>query len=258
MCTYATIVNKLSEVLLNIQLGVQEGFIKDPSYISIILPINANYKFKNSDKNLTKDRILWFIENIKPTSNGTIISIYISDKVQYLFDSHWNLNNLWISKKTWKGNGNYITVQFPEKDGKFWNQTKFYKNWEIIEKYLKLKNIEIRSISYQTDIKSVYDLLLNAKLHIGYIGSCYFISALVRTPTLGLGREPSQDPFIKQHRKNCWGTSCMAPNRVLQIDSTGKVYNGFVNGSIDTTNSEYIEKLISDVIEKNNYDEFWL
>ena len=39
--TYAPIVNKLSKVFLNIELGVKKGYIKDISYITIILPQNS-------------------------------------------------------------------------------------------------------------------------------------------------------------------------------------------------------------------------
>lgn len=263
MATYASVVNKISEVFLNIELGVRHNYITDISYISIILPNWSSSKFKSEDSESTLFRICWFIENMKPTSNGLVISVYLNNDYHNLeqLDSHWNLNNLWIANKTWdisSEKGNYVTVQHPEKNGLFWNQIKFYENWEVIEKYLAKKNIEIKTISYRTSIEEIYNLLLNTKLHIGYIGSCYFISALTRTPTLGLGKDPMQDPFIEQNRKNCWGTGCMAPDRVLQINSNGEVYNGFVMGSIDTMNTEYVKKLISDVIEKNNYDEFLL
>lgn len=257
--TYATIISKLSELFLNIELGASLGYINKPSYISIILPKWSIRKFKTTDAEDSFSRICWFIENMKPTTNGMVISIYRNQRNRELdfIDSHWNLNNLWITDKTWESKGNYVTVQYPEKIGDFWNQEKFYENWEVIKEYLILKNIEIKYISYQSSIQEVYELLLNTKLHIGYIGSCYFIAALTRTPTIGLGKESSQDPFIKHGRKNCWGIGSMAPDRVLQINPEGKIYNGFVMGSIDTTNTEYIKNLVSEVIENDNYDRFW-
>lgn len=261
--TYAPIVNKLSEVFLNIELGEQYNYIQNISYVSIIIPFNSTRRYKPGDTETTMSRILWFIKNMKPPTDGAVISVYLNRENPRLdhIDSHWNLNNLWVNKETWQmfsDKGNYVTVQLPEKTGEFWNQEKFYENWEVIKPYLDSKNIEVKFISYKTPIEEVNNLLLNTKLHIGYIGSCYFMAALTRTPTLGLGRDPIQDPFIKKGRKNCWGSSCMAPDRVLQTTGRGEIYNGFVMGSIDTTNTEYIKKLLSDVIEKNDYDEFWI
>jgi hypothetical protein len=262
MATYATIVNKISEVFLNIELGVQYKYIKDPSYISIILPNLSPRKYQSFDPESTLERIYWIVSNLRPTTNGMVISVYINHEEYKLdiIDSHWNLNNLWINNETWQmfpDKGNYVTVQLPEKVGKFWNQEKFYENWEVVKDYLDSKNIETKFISYKTPIEDVYKLLLNTKVHIGYIGSCYFIAALTRTPTIGLGKESAQDPFIKHGRKNCWGNGSMAPNRVLQINPEGKIYNGFVMGSIDTTNTEYIKNLVLEVIENDNYDRFW-
>jgi hypothetical protein len=255
MVTYAPIVNKISEVFLNIELGVQEGFIKGVSYVSILLPSNASRKFKPSDEDSVIERIEWFIRNFKPTTNGIVLSIYYSKSLERFLDAHWNLNNLWISKETWEGKGNYVTVQFPEKKGDFWNSYKFYENWEVIKEYLDSKNIEIKEVSYETSLEETYRLLLNTKLHISYIGSSYFIASLARVPTIGLGKESSPDFTNGIIRKNCWGTGCMSINRVLQIDK--RIYNGIVKGSIDSTDTYYIKDLVMRVIEYNSYSEFW-
>jgi len=270
MHTYGTILSKLSEVFLNIELGVQEEFITDISHVCIILPKNLDKKFKPSDNESSLKRIEWFIKNLKPTSNGLVISVYHAVKVDSAIDSQWNLNNIWTTKKTWNSPGNYVTVQFPENLSQAWNYKNFYENWDYIEKYLVSKNIEIKKISYKTGIDEVYNLLLNSKLHIGYVGSIYCLAALTRTPTLGLGRTPHGKyikfykgkgninfPYFENYRKNVWaGSSPMAYNRIMQIDSAGKIYNGYVDGSLDTEDLNQIKRVMINVIENNNYDEF--
>jgi len=268
--TYAPIVNKLSKVFLNIELGVKKGYIKDISYITIILPQNSFRKFKSTDEENTLKRFRWFIENLEPTTNGMVISLYISkDPILDRMDSHWDLNNLWISKEKWKGKGDYVTVQLPEKVGNFWNQHYFYENWSFIEKYLISKNIEIKYISYKDSIDKVYELLLNTKLHISYIGSTYFIGSLARVPTIGLGKSTRENtiryyrnkntvlPYVTDIRRNAWGTGCMASNRITQINENGNVYNGFVYGSIDVPSIHTANRLVRNVIENDNYKEFW-
>ena len=264
--TYAPIVNKLSKVFLNIELGVKKGYIKDISYITIILPQNSFRKFKSTDEETTLKRFRWFIENLEPTSNGMVISLYISkDPILDIIDSHWDLNNLWISKEKWKGEGNYVTVQFPEKVGEFWNQYYFHENWRALERYFISKNIEIKYLSYKDPIDKVYNLLLDTKLHISYIGSTYFIAALARVPTIGLGKSQMEKeiryyqnlPYVTNIRNNAWGTGCMASDRIMQINENGDVYNGFVYGSIDIPNIQVANRLVQNVIENNNYEEFW-
>ena len=196
---YANIIFLLSYYFCMAQVMHEDGFYKGPLRLSVILPVKAYGKFKEGDSEEIYHRIIWFLENFADPPNGAIISVYISSSYwnDGCFDTPWIANTLWHTKKQWDPEvgkkSNYITLQphserWQYNDRESPHRIKIQEQVEIVKEWASDNNIEIINVDYTSPINEVYNFMLGAKAHIGYLGATSYIPAICGTKTIYIGR----------------------------------------------------------------------
>ena len=186
---YAPLVCKLSEAFIKAQISFEEKMSSDPYEVSIVYKWVDKFKPEDPEDNFK--RICWIIENMKPPQGGIKISIYQNSNMDNWIIESWTLRHMWETKQIWSKDAlteKYITVHKPEPLSiQNWNRVNIEECFEKVNTLADQYRFEVKEISYSTPISEVYKLLLGSSMHFSYVGGSYFLSALTKTPTVGVG-----------------------------------------------------------------------
>jgi len=233
----------------------QDGVTREPFRISIILARHHTRKFKREDSERTIHRIEWLVKNFEAPKGGLIASFYIADEMHSWVDSGFSTHSLWKLRTTWKGEGDYVTLQVPEGSwevGNEWKQKNMKGLLHRIDTLSLIYGFQVKNIDYTMSYEEVKNLLVNTKMHFSYIGASYFVAALMRVPTLGLGLEkekrkssipkgPNQREPVELWR-NLFCSSQNGEGHMIQVTDDITVINKPVTTVYDTSSVEDVDK----------------
>ena len=255
-------VDLLSAAFLKAQMLWQDKAITSPFRIAIIVARHHTRKFKPTDADRTIHRIEWLVKNFVPPSCGAIVSFYISDEMEAWIDGGFSTHALWKTKQQWIGDGDYVTLQTPEglsDSGNNWKQKNIQKLIESVRLNAIAHNLKVKYIDYTMSYDTVSELLMHTKKHFSYIGASYFIAALMRTPTVGLGLDKEKrkisiptGPGVEKQDEiymNIFTSSQPDPGHVKQIDDNMRVINSPVTTVYHTTSEIDIDNEFDGLIK---------
>jgi len=190
---YAPIIALLSHTFSKAQMYNEEKITDRPYKISVVVSESAYLKVKDEDPETMLDRILWIVENFRDPDGGVVVSVYESLKMRSRMDSPYGFYSLWNTKKINNGtDSDYITlqshgeIQHSPKDG---HRINLPSSVSLIKFKATELGYDIKEIDYTTPISEVYELMINAKAHFGYLGSTYYLAAITNTPTVQFGKK---------------------------------------------------------------------
>lgn len=220
---YAPIVALLSNSYCKAQLLYEEGLFSTSYYVTVVLEGDAMSKYKSKDFDSKLQRVLWFFKNAHTPSSGIVVQILVNHGLKSFLDSPFSFTSLWHSKELNKGsNSDYVTLhphgEIDWNSGRSSHRRAGMKHQiELARKKCSDLGYEVKELDYTTSIEDASNLLLNAKCHIGYIGSVHYLAAFNRTPCVTLGKHVpgvSLDP-MGLHRNVQY--SNLAPDYELDV-----------------------------------------
>lgn len=253
------VIDKLSHAFCTAQMNHDEFSIKDPYEVSIIFPHDHPYKI--SDPETAMERIEWFIHNMRKPDGGIKFSIYQNTNMAVFRNSGWYSRYMWEMEDTWKPTeSNYVSLQvFEPLKVSTWSTDKLKRCMDKVYSEAKLHGLDVKEVSYAMPYEEMYRTMLGARMHFSYSGASYFLAALARVPTIGMG-QPSAD-YIQEVGMDNWyfktnifhhvGTH---PNQHV-ISRNGVVCNGPVTTTMDTKQPRHIIKAFE--LALNNPEDFW-
>ena len=172
------------------QLMQQEG-LNEPRKICILVDKKIiNEKAKKENKSTGIDMLDWFINNIQPTINGLIISIYSHKITVPYVEDRWSASTIWPLKKEWQweGGGGYFTLQDME-DGvstrkKGMKMT--HETVDIIDNIYEHSALPVVKIDYKMSEEKLFKTLKYSNLNFAYHGGTYYTAGMIGCPTVGL------------------------------------------------------------------------
>jgi len=175
------------------QLMQQEG-LNEPRKICILVDKKIiNEKAKKENKSTGIDMLDWFINNIQPTINGLIISIYSHKITVPYVEDRWSASTIWPLKKEWqwKGGGGYFTIQDTEGNVSLNKQLNkdFHRTTKIIKNIDEYAVLPVKRINYTMSEEEIFTLLKYSNLHFSYSGGTYYTAGMISCPTVGLYNE---------------------------------------------------------------------
>ena len=166
--------------LMHSEMGVLEPY-------RVCVVIDEVKRKKETDPETNFERIEWFFNNSVPPKQGMIVSFYENDGITHDVWIPFSSSYLWPLKERWCGMGDYVTFQKIEKNCSDRKKKATFLPQNALIKHLEENGIEVKYVDYETPIQDLYDLLIDCKFHISYIGSTYFVAPAMGVPVFGYG-----------------------------------------------------------------------
>lgn len=261
LAALAPFITKMSHPFLQAELLNEEG-ISGPFELTILVPISAEYKFKEEDPETILERVLWLIGKMRAPKGGIKISVYVNEYLRGKMDSGWDTHKLWEAKDIWQKDKteNYITVHRPETLAETtWNKRNADECFNMLFSCCRSANFRVVELTYSTPYEEMYQALLKTKMHFSYVGASYFMAALTKTPTLGIGLPENRSCTIADLSVDGAARRVISKNIFMMITADPghflKYDNGVVNGVCetvyDTHNPFTVKKEIIKVINES-------
>jgi len=184
MYSWATMVNTVSQAFAQAQLLHQEGAYNEPVRVAVFFT-KEEHKKKEADPETINYRIEWLFENMMPPECGMIVSFYELPEGKEHIVVPFFISTYWPTKKQWKGDGDFITIQKTEAVG----GPKKYQIFEEAPQYIEMVEeqatkygYDIKYIDYTMPFDEMLDLLIHTKHHFTYAGATYYFCACTGTP----------------------------------------------------------------------------
>jgi len=200
---WADTCSKISWAYMNAEL--KSRFVNEPTKISLIVSDYAFFKRKEEDEYTSFDRIEFLVNNFRPPKNGCVVSLYkIQEKeeghifeledapllgkkstthVEWPFQTH----NVWPMKKVWDEDNSqdYFSFQRSETNTFVKERNSYIEDsiLEVMEQY----GYKIKFVDYTMHPEKAYDIILNAKTHISYIGASWHFAHYIGIPVIDYG-----------------------------------------------------------------------
>ena len=200
---WADTCSKISWAYMNAEL--RSRFSDQPTNMCLIVSDYAFVKRKEQDEYTSFDRIEFLVNNFRPPKNGCIISLFrITEKeeenifelenapllprksttqVEWPFQTH----NVWPMKKTWDENNcqDYFSFQRSELQTFVKERNSYIEDsiLEVMDQY----GYAVKFVDYTMHPEKVYDIILNAKTHISYIGATWHFAHYINIPIIDYG-----------------------------------------------------------------------
>lgn len=246
MNAHATVMHHIHSAYCKAQLLADEKISDKPFRISVLWPVWPDAKRKWEDKESAYEKMIWWFHNLKAPTNGLVVTFYNTKNVaKKRMPTFWSTNHLWPTEKQWEPKGKYVTLQDIEhlignKLTKQYYLDNDKKYRDIIKKYAKDKNLEIKNVNYSMTNDEVYDLLLGSNYHFSYYGATYWFAASLNTPTICYMSTAKFHPQRRLHwddRKNeyieeeytfpSWGEMKINSVDITQFDlNLNRIYTG--------------------------------
>lgn len=205
---WADTCSKISWAYMNAEL--RSKFSNDPTHMCIIVSDYVFRKRKTEDEYYSYDRIEFLINNFRIPKNGCVITVYKistenegnifelenspyikskqSREVEWPFQTH----NVWPMKKTWDKNSHKDYFSFQKTENKSFTKLTNIDIEEQIENVLNKYGYKIKFVDYTMKPERVYDIILNAKAHISYIGATWHFAHYIGIPVIDYGEHVHQ------------------------------------------------------------------
>lgn len=238
---HATYISKFCPILWQIQNLYEDGVVKDPVKICVLLPSNlVGKKVSDNNENTYDGHLIWFMENFLPPTPGVIFSLYSFD-IATSVQTMWTTKVIWPLQDRWKAkrDGEYITCQ---KYSPISASAKYHGYYDmfvsssqapVIDNIEALCDLPVKFIDYSMHEDKLFEVLSHSKMHFTYHGATYFSAALIDLPTVCYGfpknRVTTNALQGELMDASSWGDEHGTgfTNIGLYNDSNGKVYNGW-------------------------------
>ena len=242
---FLPIISKLSRAFINAELTP----LDTPYNLSIFLePFTCN-KFKKEDQETPYDMVVFLLKNFRRPARPLRVTIYLT--IQTILNQNWDYSSLWALEHVHDKNNTekIITFQYPQAGMKA-TLTDAEECFRVAESYARAHDYKIRTIDYSMRYSDMTDLLLNATLHVSYIGASYYLAGLTRTPTLGIGHKPNTK------YGNIFVPPFVSPENMIRFNNRFELVNGTIDYSIDTVDPNEIVPIINILKERDPCDFF--
>lgn len=188
--SYTEIVGVFNEAYWKTAFQYATGIRQGPRKVKMMVPIihqPPGLKCNEKNANTALETLEWFLENLEPPCGGMIISIFFYDNKYPGYTQPWASQVLWPFSRQWKGDGDYVTLQFLTGNTAAEKFEFLRHHKEVMDKFEELCPYPVKYISYVDGEELTLQKLIHSKRHFVYGGGTYQFAGMVDIPTICYG-----------------------------------------------------------------------
>jgi hypothetical protein len=247
---YATVHDRLAQSFFKAQiLSKYHPDYKNYFLLNIFVPTCSLQKHKIEDPETPIERIrLWYL-NMIPPKIPLLVKIYLYEDDGELnnFGPQTKFNYLWPLKNPNPKTQNFITLnEYDNNIKSFTRNPDGFMIMDLIHKFAKEKNIEIKIVNYATPFEEAINYLTSSRGNFTRFGAIHHLSQSLSEKTFifGFGSPEHRIPIIQEITNEVIIPSTWANKTVTQIDRDSyKVYSGPVYGFQHISNYEDVKNV---------------